>query len=98
LTARTQGHSIKFFRDPFKLVPVEKLADLADRMTRNEIMSSNEFRAVLGYKPSDDPAADELRNKNLNQEAGMDPNAQYEDPNMQMDPNAQYEDPNMQYQ
>lgn len=98
LTARTQGHSIKFFRDPFKLVPVEKLADLADRMTRNEIMSSNEFRAVLGYKPSNDPAADELRNKNLNQEAGMDPNMQYQDPNAQMDPNAQYQDPNMQYQ
>lgn len=98
LTARTQGHSIKFFRDPFKLVPVEKLADLADRMTRNEIMSSNEFRAVLGYKPSNDPAADELRNKNLNQEAGMDPNMQYQDPNAQMDPNMQYQDPNMQYQ
>lgn len=71
LNARTRGHAIKFFRDPFKLVPVEKLADLADRMTRNEIMSSNEFRAVMGYKPSQDPAADELRNKNLNQEAGM---------------------------
>lgn len=91
LTARTQGHSIKFFRNPFKLVPVEKIADLADRMTRNAIMSSNEFRAVLGYKPSNDPTADELRNKNINQEAGM-------DPNMQMDPNAQYQDPNMQYQ
>lgn len=71
LNARTRGHAIKFFRDPFKLVPVEKLADLADRMTRNEIMSSNEFRAVMGYKPSQDPAADELRNKNLNQEAGI---------------------------
>ena len=71
LTARTQGHAIMFFRDPFKLVPVEKLAELADKMTRNEIMSSNEFRGILGYKPSDDPAADELRNKNLNQEAGM---------------------------
>lgn len=72
LNARTRGHAIKFFRDPFKLVPVEKLADLADRMTRNEIMSSNEFRAVMGYKPSQDPAADELRNKNLNQETEMD--------------------------
>lgn len=98
LNARTRGHAIKFFRDPFKLVPVEKLADLADRMTRNEIMSSNEFRAVMGYKPSQDPAADELRNKNLNQEAEMDPNMQYQDPNAQMDPNAQYQDPNMQYQ
>lgn len=72
-TARTQGHSIMFFRDPFKLVPVEKLAELADKMTRNEIMSSNEFRAIMGYRPSDDPAADQLRNKNLNQEAGAMP-------------------------
>lgn len=55
-----------FFRDPFKLVPVEKLAELADKMTRNEIMTSNEFRSIMGYKPSDDPEADELRNKNLN--------------------------------
>jgi hypothetical protein len=70
-TARTQGHSYMFFRDPFKLVPVEKLAELADKMTRNEIMSSNEFRSILGYKPSSDPSADELRNKNLNQEAGI---------------------------
>ena len=81
-TARTQGHSIMFFRDPFKLVPVDKLAELADKMTRNEIMSSNEFRAIMGYRPSDDPTADELRNKNLNQEAGampQDPNAMLQD-------------------
>lgn len=63
---REKGHSIMFFRDPFKLVPVEKLAELADKMTRNEIMTSNEFRSIMGYKPSDDPEADELRNKNLN--------------------------------
>lgn len=72
-TARSQGHSIMFFRDPFKLVPVDKLAELADKMTRNEIMSSNEFRGIMGYRPSTDPAADELRNKNLNQEAGAAP-------------------------
>lgn len=65
-TARTQGHTIMYFRDPFKLVPVEKLADIADKFTRNEIVSSNEFRHVIGYKPSDDPRADELRNKNIN--------------------------------
>lgn len=67
-TARTQGQSIIFFRDPFKLVPVTQIADIADKFTRNEILSSNEVRQIIGYKPSDDPAADELRNKNLNQQ------------------------------
>ena len=56
-----------FFREPFKLVPVNTLADIADKFTRNEIMSSNELRQIIGMKPSSDPAADELRNKNLNQ-------------------------------
>lgn len=65
--ARTQGQSIEFFRDPFKLVPVSDIAEIADKMTRNEIMSSNEIRQIIGMKPSEDPAADELRNKNLNQ-------------------------------
>lgn len=69
-TARSQRQSIMFFRDPFKLVPVATLAELADKMTRNEIMTSNEIRQVIGLKPSKDPSADELRNKNLNQEAG----------------------------
>lgn len=64
-TARTQRQAIRFFRDPFKLVPVAQLAELADKMTRNEIMTSNEFRQIIGYKPAEDPAADELRNKNL---------------------------------
>ena len=68
-TARSRGETIMFFRDPFKLVPVSQLADIADKMTRNEIMSSNELRQVVGLKPSDDPSADELRNKNLNQSA-----------------------------
>ena len=66
-TARTQGQSIKYFRDPFKLVPVSQLADIADKFTRNEIASSNELRAEIGWKPSKDPRADELRNKNLNE-------------------------------
>lgn len=66
-TARTQGQSIEFFRDPFKLVPVADIAEIADKMTRNEVMSSNEIRQIIGMKPSEDPAADELRNKNLNQ-------------------------------
>lgn len=65
-TARTQGQSIMFFRDPFKLVPIDKIAEIADKMTRNEIMTSNEIRQKIGMKPSDDPSADELRNKNLN--------------------------------
>ena len=65
-TARTQGQSIAFFRDPFKLAPIGKIADMADRFTRNEILSSNEFRSIIGYKPSNSPDADELRNKNLN--------------------------------
>lgn len=65
-TARTQGQKIMCFRDPFKLVPAEQIAEIADKFTRNEIMSSNEIRAIIGYKPVDDPRADELRNKNLN--------------------------------
>lgn len=66
-TARTQGQSILFFREPFKLVPVDNLAEIADKFTRNEILTSNEIRQIIGMKPSDDPKADELRNKNLNQ-------------------------------
>lgn len=65
-TARTQGQSILFFRDPFKLIPVSEVAEIADKFTRNEIATSNEIRQVIGWKPSDDPKADELRNKNLN--------------------------------
>lgn len=68
-TARSQGQSIMFFKDPFKLVPVSDLAEIADKMTRNEIMTSNELRQVIGMKPSSDPSADELRNKNLSQPA-----------------------------
>jgi len=66
-TARTQHQSIMFFKDPFKLVPVNDIAEIADKFTRNEIMSSNEIRQIIGMKPSNDPRADELRNKNLNQ-------------------------------
>ena len=65
-TARTQGQSIMFFRDPFKLVPVNDIAEIADKFTRNEILSSNEVRQIIGFRPSSDPGADELRNKNLN--------------------------------
>lgn len=65
-TGQTQLQRVKYFRNPFKLVPVEKLAEIADKFTRNEILSSNEIRGIIGYKPSDEPTADELRNKNLN--------------------------------
>lgn len=66
-TARTQGQSIQFFRDPFKLVPTSKIPDIADKLTRNEILAPNEIRQIIGYKPSKDPKADELRNRNINQ-------------------------------
>ena len=66
-TARTQNKSIMFFRDPFKLVPVADLAEISDKFTRNEIATSNEIRQVIGWKPSDDPKADELRNSNLSE-------------------------------
>ena len=66
-TARTRHHSIMYFRDPFKNTPISQIAEMTDKFTRNEM------RAVLGWKPVDDPRADELRNKNLNQEAGAQP-------------------------
>ena len=66
-TARTQHQSIQFFRDPFRLVPVNDIAEIADKFTRNEIMTSNEIRQIVGMKPSDDPKADELRNSNISQ-------------------------------
>ena len=72
-TARSQGQSIEFYRDPFRLVPVNDMAEIADKFTRNEIMTSNEIRQVIGMKPSDDPKADELRNSNLYQDEGMMP-------------------------
>lgn len=65
-TARTQMQTITFFRDPFKLVPINNIADIADKFTRNEVLTSNEIRQIIGMKPSDDPKADELRNSNLN--------------------------------
>lgn len=65
-TARSQGQSIVIFRDPFKLVPVNNIADIADKFTRNEILTSNEIRQIIGMKPSDDPKADELLNSNIN--------------------------------
>ncbi len=82
-TARSQKQSIKFFKDPFKLVPVNDLAEIADKFTRNEIMTSNEIRQAIGMKPSKDPKADELRNSNLNQkeETPMAPDKTIEETN-----------------
>ena len=75
-TARTQGQSIQFFRDPFKLVPVSQIAEIADKFTRNEIMTKNEIRSVIGMRPSDDPKANELINSNINHpEEGQEPMA-----------------------
>lgn len=68
-TARSQRQSIMFFRDPFKLVPVNEIAEIADKFTRNEIMTSNEIRQIVGMRPANDPKADELRNKNLSEPA-----------------------------
>lgn len=84
-TARSQSQSISFFRDPFKLVPVNDIAEIADKFTRNEIMTSNEIRQVIGMKPSDDPRADELRNKNLSAPNESEPeiNPPVEDENME---------------
>jgi len=70
-TARTQGQSIRFFRNPFKLVPVNEIADIADKFTRNEILSTNEVRQLVGFKPIEDQKADELRNKNINASDGQ---------------------------
>ena len=66
-TARSQHHSIEFFRDPFKLVPVNDIAEIADKFTRNEILTSNEIRQIIGMKPSSDPKADQLINSNISQ-------------------------------
>ena len=71
-TARTQGQTVMFFREPFKLMPVSQIAETADKLTRNEVLSSNEVRQLIGFKPSDDPKADRLVNSNIAQpDAGM---------------------------
>lgn len=77
-TARSQRQTIKFFRDPFRLVPIGNIAEIADKLTRNEVLTSNEIRQIVGMKPSDDPKADRLVNSNLNQ-----PEEQYVDPQYQ---------------
>lgn len=79
-TARTQGQSVMFFTEPFRITPVSQIAEIADKFTRNEILTSNEIRQIIGIKPSDDPKADELRNSNLNQEKqGNEPSGGFAD-------------------
>lgn len=68
-TARTQGQAIRYYRDPFSLTPTSAIADIADKFTRNEILSPNEVRGIVGFKPASDPKADELRNRNISQAA-----------------------------
>ena len=72
-TARTQGQKILYFRDPFKLIPISQIAEIADKFTRNEILSSNEIRQIVGRKPSSDPKADELRNSNISHPKNEEP-------------------------
>lgn len=100
-TARTQGQTFKYYRDYFKLVPVTSMADIADRFTRNEILSSNEIRQIIGFRPIETEAADELRNKNLNRSDNEpypmeDP--YYEDPTMEPVPDQGYQYDNLDYQ
>lgn len=93
-TARTQGQSIEFFRDAFKLVPVEQMAEIADKFTRNEIMTANEIRSIVGFKPSDDPKADKLVNSNIRQPGESDLNNQNTDPNLDLLPGDEELTPN----
>ena len=78
-TARTRGQSIMYFRNPFKLVPISEIPDMADKFTRNEILTSNEVRQIVGFKPSDDPKADKLINANINQASAEEKDAIVED-------------------
>lgn len=86
-TALSQGQSIMYFKDPFKLVPVSTFAEIADKLTRNEIMSSNELRQIIGLKPSDNPKADELVNSNISESNQQIQERQEKNPNQEMEPN-----------
>jgi len=86
-TALSQGQSIMYFKDPFKLVPVSKFAEIADKLNRNEIMSSNELRQIIGLKPSENPKADELVNSNISESNRQIQERQEKNPNQEMEPN-----------
>lgn len=90
-TARSQKQSILFFRDPFKLVPVADLSEIADKFTRNEIMTSNEIRQIIGMKPSDDPKADELKNSNISEAKSEPSNGSYDVEPNESDAGADYD-------
>ena len=86
-TALSQGQSIMYFKDPFKLVPVSTFAEIADKLTRNEIMSSNELRQIIGLKPSDNPKADELVNSNISESNQQIQERQEKNQNQELEPN-----------
>ena len=88
-TARSQGQSIMYFRDAFKLVPVSEIAEIADKFTRNEIMTSNEIRQVIGMKPSKDPKADQLINSNISQPTDKQENTNEQNKNIDEGGNSQ---------
>lgn len=92
-TARSQHKSIKFFKDPFRLVPVNDVAEIADKFTRNEIATSNEIRQIIGWRPANDPKADELRNSNLSQ-----PTDEGDENEIPMGDESGYEEPYDQYE
>lgn len=98
-TARTQGQSIMYFRDPFKLAPISSVAELADKFTRNTIMTANEIRQAIGMRPSQDPRADELKNANISEskdQEHINVDGQDIDPELEGDYD-EYYDPNQQY-
>jgi hypothetical protein len=72
-TARSQGQRVKMFKNPFSLISVENLAEVTDKFTRNEVLTANDIRSILGIKPSKDPKADELRNSNMPQQSDVQP-------------------------
>lgn len=93
-TGRSQGQDLMFFRDPFKLIPITEIAEITDKLTRNEVLTSNEIRSKIGFEPADDPKADELRNSNIADSKEEPSYEEYMDPNLEeySDPNA---DPNL---
>ena len=95
-TARTQGQTIMFFREPFKLVPINDIAEIADKFTRNEILSSNEVRQIVGFKPSDDPKADQLVNSNITQPEENGTQGDETNPMAESTPNPEQSDANTQ--
>lgn len=82
-TGRSQGQDLMFFRDPFKLIPITEIAEITDKLTRNEVLTSNEIRSKIGFEPADDPKADELRNSNIADSKEEPSYEEYMDPNLE---------------